>query len=205
MLAYIGFFIFCMVFITVYAVSRANAYSSKKMNKARKSFLAREAKANAVRRADISKLDYLTIPLDKLPIDACSTEELRMLTDELRTLAGQKILNLSAYTNTDLKLMYGPANLEELSSCDTNFITLICTLDKIGRGLIDEGNEDAAVRFLEYSIGIGSDITSTYVCLGSVYASRGQTAKLDNLITLASRIKSLSGPIILSKLKALHR
>lgn len=199
----IGFCIFCLVFITVYAIARANAYSSNNERRAKRNFLNRESKANSVRRADISNLDYLVIPFETLPLGACISAELVALADELRAFSDKKILNLSAYTNTDLKLMYGPANLEDLSSYDQNFTSLICTLDKIGRGLFDEGNLTDATRFLEYSIGIGSDITTTYTCLGSIYVANKQSSKLDNLITLASQIKSLSGPIILSKLEAL--
>lgn len=200
MLENIGFIIFCMVFMTVFVIARTIAYSNTKIEKTRKNFFAQENKANSVRRKDISALDYVALDLSRLPIDKISLEELLPYANTLKELADKKILNLSAYTNTELKLMYGPANLEELSEYDSNFTELIRSLDKLGNGMLEAGNTDDARIFFEYAVGIGSDITTTFTGLATVYITLGKQNKIDELISLAEKIKSLSGPIIVNKL-----
>ena len=61
-----------------------------------------------------------------------------MMINELNTglieaLKEKKILNLSGFTNTDLKLEYGVGNLTELTDYDNNYVTLSRSLH-LGRG-----------------------------------------------------------------------
>ena len=139
---YLGLIIFLGVFLLVFLIARAVAYSNTQALQAHKAFVQREAEANSVRKADISNLDYLYIDLDRLPTDAALSCDLSDEIDELRALSNKKILNLSAYTNTDLKLMYGPANLDTLSDCDLNYTALIRCLDKIGSALFEADKPD---------------------------------------------------------------
>ncbi|MGN0436695.1 MAG: hypothetical protein ACI4D8_08710 [Wujia sp.] len=200
---YLGLIIFLSVFLLVFLIARAITYSNSHVLKAHKEFIQREAEANSVRRADISNLDYLVLDPDSLPTDIAISCALNDEVNELKSLSKKKILNLSAYTNTDLKLMYGPANLDALSDCDANFTSLIRCLDKIGTTLYCEEKAEAAKAFLSYSIDIGSDITNTYVTLGKIYADCGDRESLNSLIKRATKISSLSGPTIKGKLEAL--
>lgn len=189
-----------MVFTTVYIIARAVAFSNKNIQMKKKSFLERESEANSVRRADISKLPYISIPFDSLTIKQPLSKKNADLMNKLNALHDRKILDLSAYTNTELKLMYGPANLEELSACDANYTTLIRLLDSIGNNLINESDETSGVKFLEYAIDIGSDITNTYMTLSDIYVKRHDTAGLQKLLDQADEIHSLTGPNIKAKL-----
>lgn len=201
---YLGVYIFFSVFILVYIIARVIAFSNQKIEKANKQFVERESRANSVRRQDISKLDYIAIPYDSLPLDVPNDSPFITYVNDIKELADKRILDLSAYTNTDLKLMYGPANLDELTICDNNYTTLIRSLDKIGNGYIELGDTDSAMKILEYSVEIGSDITSTYVSLGNIYAELHLTDKLKSLIKSADKIKSITGPNIKAKLKAIQ-
>lgn len=196
----LGLLSFCMVFYVVYVIARGIQASNRKINKNRLSFLDRESKANSVRRADISELSYIAIPYDRLPIDSVKSEKLEGQVKELIALRDKKILDLSSYTNTDLKLMYGPANLDELTVCDLNYTSLIRILDSLGNGLIEEDTASAAA-FFEYAIEIGSDITSTYMGLSDIYIKQNDKSKIQDLIIKADKIKSLSGPTIKHKLE----
>lgn len=91
------------------------------------------------------------------------------------------MINLAAYSNTDLKEQYGVANLEELSNCDQNFLFFIRALANWGTYLYEK--EYARSRqIMEYSHTIGSDISSVYTVLGNIYAMEGDIAKVDELI-----------------------
>jgi hypothetical protein len=190
------FFMTIAVCLVIARSSSAKSGSSKEKQK----FWSRESEANSVRRKDISNLDYILIPADDLPLDTLSAKT----RDTLISLSGEKILNLSAYSNTDLKMMYGPANLDELSHCDDNFTLLIRTLHKAGAELAESPEtEDTAIKFLEYSVSIGSDMSSTFELLGQLYLKYGRTDAFDSLYESADKLNSISKPVIMSKLNSI--
>ena len=191
--------IYCTVSLGILVI-RANKRSDIKAKKEAEDFWGRENASNSVRRADISSLDYITVPVSSLPTDVLLDHNMQELSDTLLELSHKKILNLSGYSNTDLKMLYGPANLEELSSCDENFTHLIRTLNSIGVGLNDAGASAFAKAFLEYAVSIGSDISSTYTTLGEIYVSENDTSSLDKLIEKAGELSSISGPTTIIKL-----
>ena len=104
---YITIIICCSFLALCFVVSRNVSRFKKTHVQSRESLLERESEANSVRKADISSLPYIEIPLDTLPVDTLSACGHSGLADELYALAGKKILNLFMYTNTDLKMMYG--------------------------------------------------------------------------------------------------
>lgn len=197
----IGSYAFIIIMTTCFLIMRANAVSDSKRRNEEKNFWSRENKANSVRRQDISKLDYIKIPVDSLPVDKLREQGLSKYADELMRLSNEKIINLSDYTNTDLKLMYGPANLNDLTKYDMNYTLLIRLLNNIGNDL--SSHENLAATFLEYAVSIGSDITSTYTTLGEIYKSQNENDKLAALIATAEKITSLSGPTIVEKLNSI--
>jgi hypothetical protein len=182
-------------------------------------FWSRETEANSVRRQDISTLDYIHIPVEALPMDALSKAATDSTCRRIYDLADKKILNLSAYTNTDLKMMYGPANLTELSLCDEHFTELIRLLHRAGEilsgtshktsyaeSLADTSASSAlenAIQFLEYAVSIGSDISGTYELLGNLYKATNNKTAFDTLCEHADQLEAISKPIIISKLNTI--
>ena len=200
---YFNWFILIAFTILCFIIMRTVSHSNRTETRFKQEFLSRESEANAVRKADISTLPHIEIPLAKLPLSALSACGKEDLAAELTNLQGEKILDLSRYTNTDLKMMYGPANLDTLSEYDENFTSLIRLLDAIGSALIDADNSDAAESFLAYAVEIGSDVTHTYELLGTLYQTNGDTKKLQQLIQRAKTITSLSGKTIVNKLHSI--
>ncbi len=205
---YINLVIIFITFAAVLLVARNRIIFDKKIEKNKRSFLERESKANSTRKADISNLDYVNLSLDKLPVNASSSDKYNSLINELNQLSEKRIIDLSKYSNTELKLMYGPANLDALSEYDQNYLSLIRTLDSISSLLIEEGNISAAKEYLQYSISIGSDLSSSYGMLGKIYLDENDNKSFNELEKLASRNKTLSGPIIvnnLNNIKSAHK
>ncbi len=198
---YLGIIILFIILSLCYVIARSIAFTTRNIEKSKNSFIAREAKANSTRRQDISQLKYIEIDMGKIPVDTAKAVGCTKIIEELEALCHKKILNLSMYSNTDLKLMYGPANLEELSICDNNFTELIRLLNTLAKELINEpNNAEATITLLEYAVEIGSDITATYVMLGQLYRDKGDSEKLNRLIKNARKITSLSGKTIVSRL-----
>ena len=201
---YITIIICCSFLALCYIVSRNVSRFKKTHGQSHEEFLEQESRANSVRKADISALPYIEIPLDELPLDALSACGYSALAEKLRALASVKILNLSMYTNTELKLMYGPANLTALSDCDDAYTSLIMLLNKIGASLLEADRPDDAEKFLSFAISIGSDITTSYTMLATLYAKKHDINRIDWLIGNADSLTSLSGKTIQSNLRSIR-
>lgn len=201
---YITIIICCSFLALCYVVSRNVSRFKKTHGQSHEEFLEQESRANSVRKADITALPYVEIPLDELPLDALSACGYSTLAEELRALASVKILNLSMYTNTELKLMYGPANLTALSDCDDAYTSLIMLLNKIGASLLEADRPDDAEKFLSFAISIGSDITTSYTMLATLYAKKHDINRIDRLIGNADSLTSLSGKTIQSNLRSIR-
>ncbi|MGN0368140.1 MAG: hypothetical protein ACI4EK_05095 [Wujia sp.] len=200
---YTGLIIVFCILSLCFIVMRTVANDNRAMTRRTREFYEREQKANSVRRADISTLPYIEIPLDELPVDALAKTSKPESKQKLLALSKQKILNLSMYTNTDLKMMYGPANLETLSACDEHYLQLIHLLQAIGETLLEAGERDAAESFLAYAISIGSDLSNTYVALGQIYADTKNDAKFHDLLQASKNLTSLSAKSIQTKLNSI--
>lgn len=178
------FFICFIVFVIWLRVKMRKTNSA--ISESSNAFWEREAKANFARSQDISKLDYIHVTEEDLPF----TPEISTLTDEQEAdleqqvldASRRKMINLSAYTNTELKEQYGIANLEELSNCDQNYLLFIRLLANWGSFLYEKKEYSRAKQIMEYSLSIGSDISSVYITLGHIYASEGNPSKIDELI-----------------------
>lgn len=140
------FIVFCLI-LNFYI--RKNDSEQQKVQDA---FWEKELRSNAVRKKDISKLDYITIPLDKIPVKLCTSTETK-----LYALAEKPMLNLTGISNTDLKLQYGTANLEILSEYDTNFLDFVSLVPDYAAELIDAGEKEAALMLLEFAVSVNAD------------------------------------------------
>ncbi len=169
-----------------------------------KEFWNRESESNSVRRKDISNLDYITIPFDELPFDEVPNQSIANYQSKITKLKEQKILNLTGYTNTDLKLMYGAANLTDLTDYDTNFTTLVANLGFWAKSLYEidkDAYHDSIVTIASYSISIGSDVASTYKILASIYLEEDKITEIYDLLDKASDLKSLNKDVITGSIR----
>lgn len=108
------------------------------------------------------------------------------------------MLNLSEYSNTDLKLKYGVANLDTLTQYEDNYTSFIKSLSELGHILIEHKDISDATAFLEYAVKIGSDIRLTYTYLYALYSEAGNASKIRQLRQYASLIKSVNKDLIVS-------
>lgn len=196
---YINWFLIVLLFWGAFLIARGIARSKHIQKTNTQNFWEQESKANLVRKADISNLAYIILDLTLLPMNAL-LPALSHRAAELEKLANEKIINLSMYTNTQLKLMYGPANLEALSYYDGNFLHLIRLLNSIGRELIEQENIPAAIEFLSFSLSIGSDISETFTLLADIYKSQGRVNDIDLLIQVADKLETINKSSIINKL-----
>ncbi len=197
-------FVFFVIFAvwTMYEIKKSNN-KGKALSEA---FWQRENEANNVRKQDISNLDYVEIPYDELPFDDNAHEPIKSYQDKILSLRDSKILNLTGYTNTDLKMMYGPANLNNLTEYDNNYITLVSNLGLWIKALNDEnhdGNADSIKTLAAYAVSIGSDVSTTYKILASIYLEADMIPEIYDLIDKATELNSLNKDVIVTSLRSL--
>ena len=118
-------------------------------------------------------------------------EQLTNLSEVLSSLLDKRILNLTGKTSTDIKLKYGVANLNEVSSYDDNFTLMVQTISNYGTRLMELGNSPAAISVLEFGIDSLTDISSNYNHLAQLYIDAGTPDKIDLLIETAKNLDSL--------------
>jgi hypothetical protein len=178
-------------------------YELKKSSPNRSNFWDREREANQVRKKPLDDLYYITIPINSLPFFSGIDEKLETYQEELRTLSQTKIVDLSAYTNTDLKMKFGPANLQELSSYDQHFTQLVRLLYQWSARLHELSYDQEAIRVLEFGIECGTDMHSHYLLLAQLYQNQGRFDKVSDLIERAKNLQSLLKDSIVRDLSAM--
>lgn len=174
--------------------------SGRKTSEMESSFWEKESAANQTRRVPLEKIPFLTIPLDTFPMGKYQDSELQECENILLTLNEQKILNVTGKTATELKELYGPANLTLLDECDLNFTELTRVLVRYGTRLHELDHDAECITVLEYGIAILSDISANYKLLAELYLKEHQPEKISELKAAAGQLDSLMKNSILSYL-----
>lgn len=168
-------------------------------------FLKRELEANSTRKKSIDALPYIAIPFELLPIHTLIEDlSIQECFTQLSSFREKKIINLSMYSNTDLKLKYGAANITLLSEYDQNYTDLICLLEHWGELLYEKKQLADAITVLEYATSIQTDIAKSYQLLGQLYLENGQPEKITSLILLAENLSDSLQERIINNLKKLQ-
>lgn len=193
MFPFLTIFIVFLIILT-YHIKKSDAAQTK----VTEDFWAKEYQANAVRKKDISKLDYITIPLEKIPQQLHTTTE-----EAFFALSEKPMLNLTGISNTDLKLQYGTANLAILSEYDANFTDMVALLPEYTAELLEAGQEDTARVLLEFAVDCNADSRKIYSQLTSIYQSHNETDNLKKLIELSEQLPEFTKLAVQKDLSAI--
>lgn len=165
-------------------------------------FWAREAQANSVRRKSLDGLHYIKIPLESFPTHLLGDDSTVMECVEImESLTSRKIVNLTGWSNTDLKLEYGTANITELTEYDQNYTLLVRTLQRWADVLIETGRVKDAVVLMEFAVSTNTDVSRTYYQLADYWAFRGDTERIEQLIRTAEGLRSGNRDAIIRHLR----
>lgn len=170
--------------------------------KSKKEFWERETKANHTRAKSLEQLSYITLPLDRLPLDAMKDDpKAAEYVSLLKTLATQKIVNLTGLTNTELKLTYGTANITCLSEYDQNYTLLARTLQQWAELLYLNGCGKEAQTVLEFAVSTHTDVSHTYYLLADLYDEAGVPERKAELLAV---VEALHTPLKKSIVRTLQ-
>lgn len=170
-------------------------YELKKHDKLEKNalndFWRREEEANLVRKKPLDNLNYVEIPFDFIPESLLAdNEEVKDCLELLNKLSEKKIVNFTGFSNTDLKMEYGAANLTELSQYDENYTLYARTIYKLANLYYRNGYESNARVLLEKAVESGTDISANYLLLARIYQEHKETDKLNSLLRSAENLRS---------------
>jgi hypothetical protein len=199
-------FVFATPLIIALLIALAIKKSDYKKEQDAEEFFEKERKSNFVKKKPLDSLNYVKVPdkfyeysYSKLINANEHPEVIEKAVDQLMKLKDAKMVNFIGKTNTDLKLEYGTGNLETLMEYDQNYTSLITCLEEIGEAALSV-DKAYAKEVLEFSINIGSDISSTYKNLLNIYIEESSedmlAAKKEKLIFMAKALNSPMGPSI---------
>ncbi len=174
-----------MIFIVVIALLRAR--TTRREKERSDAFWARENEANSARKVDLSTITYFSYDPSQIPEPPEKNEELLSLREAITAAAKKQMLNLNGISNTDLKLTYGPQNLDELTIYGDNYSALENAIFHYGTALHEEGYLAEAIRVLEKGIALPTDLTQNYLKLADYYEEAGTPGKLPDLAALAEK------------------
>ncbi len=166
-------------------------------------FWDREKRANFTRRKSLDGLNYITIPEDMEP--SATTEKLNACIRDLNDLSEYQIVNLTGYTNTDLKLEYGTANITILSDFDLHYTNLVTLLQKLAELLHESGEDTLAIATLEFAVSTGTDVSKSYYLLADLYQEAGTPEKIADLIDQARNINTMVRDTIVQRLTEVYQ
>lgn len=187
------FIVFCVVL--GYYIKKGDSSQKEVMD----SFFEKERLANQVRKKDISQLNYITIPLEKLPLPLDTPTE-----KEFLSFAGKTMVNFNGISNTDLKLEYGTANLAVLSEYDTNYMDMIALLPTYAEELCKAGYIENAQALLEFAIESKADSRKIYQQLASIYKDTNQSEKINDLFAASNELSELTKTLIQKDLSSMN-
>ena len=196
--------IFTLLFIAfIIWLTIAIKHARNKSDATWDNYYEREREADLAENRDLTNLSYITIPLEKFPLNFLENkenEDFPLIVDELEQLNHTRLLNLNGKSNTDLKLEYGPKNLKEMQDIADRFSRATILLTDLAKCFLEEHNPSGAAAVLEYGSEIGSDISSNYTLLGECYKELGEPEKFDALYEHVQSMNFLMKDAVLKEL-----
>lgn len=160
--------------------------SGKKTREIEEAFWAREYEANHAPKKDFSDLPLLSFDESVIPLapDGTFTEsdDVTAYIKSLRSLLREPMIDLSEYSNTDLKLAYGVGNFKTLTDYDENYNNFLLMMTNLARGYERREMHELAIATYRSALDCGSIKLHDYTGLAEIYLTIDEPAKINELI-----------------------
>lgn len=175
------------------------------MQKKTDEFWEKERLANSTRKKDISELPYFKVPANDVltPPDNAGDDEksIQFYIDKINDSLNTPMIDLSEYSNTDLKLAYGVGNFKRLSEYDENFNNFLIQLSNLASAYAENNYKDRAVLTYQLALDCGSKKLSDYTNLAKLYLDMDKPEMVDSLISSIESSDNKRKSSIINELK----
>lgn len=155
--------------------------SSREEKRRSDEFWQREEAANCARNKDISKLPMFEPDMKQIPMPESSDENICYYQNRVIEQSKLPMMDLSEYSNTDLKLAYGVGNFKTLSQYDENFNDFLMNMSNLGKSYHKGELLEEAAAVYRCCLNSGSDKSTDYRALAEIYAAMGARRELSSL------------------------
>lgn len=195
---------FILTILLVLWIHYQKARTDRSQKAVSDAFWEKERLANTTRKKDISKLEYIVVPVDTLPFPETDQDEVTDIQKHLLALATGKIVNFTGISNTDLKLQYGAPNIDLLMEYDKNYLELVRSLYRYGKLLYELNLKEEAAAILEYALSIKTDVSANYTLLATIYKEKNEIDRINFVISCANEITSMTKKALLANLVSIR-
>lgn len=179
--------------------------ADRKRESGSKAFWEREDQANHTRNKDISSLPMFCPDESHIPMTETADENVIYYQGKVQNAMGLPMMNLSGYTNTDLKLAYGTGNFNTLSEYDQNFNDFLMNMSNLGKAYFTAGLLQEAADVFTFCLDSGSGKSTDYEALAKVWFAMGTPEKISGLITDAERSELPRKAALVSRLRLIQQ
>lgn len=145
-------------------------------------FWNREEEANQTRKKDISHLPLLQVKETDIPMAASTDESILYYIGLLQKIIKTPMIDLSEYSNTDLKLAYGVANFKTLCEYDDNYTQFLLTLSNLANSYFRIELYTESKECFELALYYGSKRLTDYTSLAHIYLKLDTPEHITTLI-----------------------
>jgi hypothetical protein len=184
-----------LIFLIIFNIKLKKSTRQKAIQT--QSFFQKERESMFVRKKSLDSLHYITLDLATLPLrelDPDSTPLYKKAYAKQESVVSKASLPMvhMEESNIDLKLTFGPANLEIIIQYEENYTQFMRALLQWALALQEAALYEECIQVLEISTALRSDFSKTYILLRDLYIATHQKHKLPDLLTLAQSIPSLT-------------
>lgn len=169
----------CGITIIFLALRHKINKGSNKSKEALDHFLIEEHRANFITKKNLPNELLLHIDSDQIPPN--TSTECEGLFQQVVRQSTLPMVNLSQYTNLQLKQTFGVNHLDTLIQYEQNYISFLQTLTAYGIALHNAGYIQDSIQSLEYCLNFGCDLNKCYLYLIKNYGIINNKASLMKL------------------------
>ena len=133
-------------------------------------------------RRDHAFLREIQGHITRIPWEGAQNDTILHYLDALRRLIESPMMDLSEYTNTDLKLAYGIGNFQTLSTYDETYQNFLQTLTALGRAYMEAGDYTHAAEACRLCLDYDPKNRIACLSLAEVYKKDHKNYLLSDLI-----------------------
>ncbi|MCL1863380.1 MAG: hypothetical protein FWF78_07430 [Defluviitaleaceae bacterium] len=175
---YINLVILLLSLVGVVSVFWASARHNKRRDETRRRFLESEDAANSVRKKEIDPALFYTADLSVLPpIPEGDPHQVARCAKRVMIYFAEPL------TNLELKMQYGPAQMDFIAEYEENFNAYLKALTKWAA----EATDADAIKILQHAISLGSEYRDTYRLAADILSKQGDKYGMESLLAHAEK------------------